>query len=121
MGILDTLKKSGSELKGQWAAEEELNSKLSEIDQAISNLEEQRQKIDDIIEEKIDRILEDKISAHKINQSVAFYKKENDDFIKELRENIRVKYRDFIDDNMSILQNAKTRLRLLKDFQAQNN
>ncbi|MDA8240882.1 MAG: hypothetical protein M0Z67_11015 [Nitrospiraceae bacterium] len=120
MGLKDSLKKVGGGMQADTSLGKELNAKLAEIDEAIANLNDQRLMMETIIDERIDRILEEKLNAHNVQiESVHEYKNQNSIFISELRENIRSRYHNFIEDNMRVLQKAKERLLLFKDFQLQ--
>lgn len=117
MGSLNPLRKSEvREFKGHLNLEEEFNSKLSEIDDAISTLKMQEKKVDYLIEEKINKILDDKLKTYGIVKPIEVYKKENAQFINKLKEDIRLKYNDFFNNNLTVLEKAKERLTLLREF-----
>jgi|SRR3989304_3280632 len=117
MGLLASTShlKSSSTRHGS-SIDDEYDSKLAEITEAIEVLTAQKEQINDVIEKKLRKLIDEKISTQKLSITAEEFIEKDPLFVKELRETEKAKYDNFINYNIRVLENAKDTLTYIRDI-----
>ncbi len=90
-----------------------LNKTFAEIDEAILNFNRLKENIDELIDKDIKEIISEKIIEHKKNFSAEEYIMKNPDIINTLKEKLKIKYFNLIDEKIKILEKSKEQFLLI--------